>query len=52
MAVRRGTRSMTSIDEIETVDLVANGELQWCIDVAFFLVTANVDVVVVRAAIG
>ena len=38
--------------EIEAVDLVEDGELERRVDIAFFLVTANVEVVVISPAVG
>jgi hypothetical protein len=38
--------SIDGVDsQAETVCLVANGKFQWCVDVALFLITADVQVV-------
>ena len=38
--------------QIETIDLVANGEFQRCIDITVFLVAAHVQVLVVGTPIS
>ena len=45
--------SVDDVDgEIEAVDLVEDGQLEWRVDVALLLVAADVDVAVVLAAVG
>jgi hypothetical protein len=38
--------------QVEAIDLVADGEFQWSVDVALFLVPANVDIGVVGSSIS
>ena len=38
--------------QTEAIDLVLDGQIEWCVDVSFFLVAANVHVVMVRAPIS
>jgi len=45
-----------AVDDIngqaETVDLVFDGQFQWCVDIALFLVAAYVQMLVIGAAVG
>ena len=51
-----GAQARNPVDDIdrqvEAIDLIVNGKLQRCVDVALFLVAADVDVLVVVATIA
>src|SRR5271166_4847269 len=51
-----GTEAGNAVDDVdcqvEAIDLIDDGELKRRVDVAFFLVPAHVDVLVIPAAVG